>query len=79
MPCSSTLGQNENDAADEVSTEEDNENNRKITSNQCEDDSISISQVLVGTQQSNEDVNNYEEGLIEDFSDDDDFAELLFI
>ena len=82
-PCisldSSTLDQNENGTSDEIAIEEQSENDKAKTFKPCEDEIESLSQILVETQQSSEDTNNFEECLIEDFSDEDDFAELLLV
>lgn len=76
---SSTLDQNENGTSDEIAIEEQSENDKTKTFKPCEDETESLSQILVETQQSSEDTNNFEECLIEDFSDEDDFAELLLV
>ena len=76
---SSTLGQNENGPPDEITTEEQSENDKAKSFKPCEDETESLSQIMVETQQSSEDTNNFEECLIEDFSDEDDLAELLMI
>ena len=72
--CSSTLAQNEIEPLDERPEETADENNR-MASNQCKDENVSLSQVLAETQQSKED--DYEEGLIESFSDEECFEDLL--
>ena len=71
------MGQHENEA-DAIGIEE-GKTEKSSSSKQSEDGCVSLSQVLLETQQSNEDIDSYEENLIEDFSDEDDFEDLLLI
>lgn len=74
---STALGQQENDTADadENAMLEEEEETPMIS--QQNDVNHSLSRATFETQKSNEEFDSYEENLIEDFSDEDDFVDLL--
>ena len=75
---SSALDQLANDTVEEEDTEsETNTSNVKTATRQGNENSVTLSQLVIETQANSEEIDTFEENLIEDFSDDDGLYDML--